>query len=181
MYFLFLLRGNSKDSPHHMTDSRDTRPCQPRHFTGKSDGGTYQCNNHTLSFGNSPTDLMDSTSSPDYKALFQQERERRKHFEDRQKQTTLVEFLRHCHNVLSRPLQVRTPSSSTTGEIPIPKGKHCPTRLEQWIDCAAQQQDIYNSVRRYLQPEEDPHVSFRVVYQLILTISSKDCRPRLAL
>jgi hypothetical protein len=94
-------------------------------------------------------------SSPDYKALFQQERERRKHFEDRQKQTTLVEFHRHCHNALSRLLRDRSPSSSTAGEIPIPKGKHCPTRLEQWIDCAAQQQDIYNSVCRYLQTEED--------------------------
>ncbi|PYH89798.1 hypothetical protein BO71DRAFT_434460 [Aspergillus ellipticus CBS 707.79] len=114
--------------------------------------------NHTLSFGYSPTGLMDSPGSPDYKALFEQEREKRKHFEDQQKQTTLVEFLRHCHKVLSRPLRVRTPSSSTTGEIPIPKGKHCPTRLERWVDCAAKQQDIYNAVRRYLQPEDAPRL-----------------------
>ncbi|CAG8945956.1 unnamed protein product [Penicillium salamii] len=105
---------------------------------------------------------MASTSSPDYKALFQQERERRKekeqrrkHLEDRQKQMTLVESLRHCHNALSRPLRAKTLSRSTTGQIPIPKGKHCPTRLERWMDCEAQQQDIYNSVRRHLQPEED--------------------------
>ncbi|KAJ5569585.1 uncharacterized protein N7459_009015 [Penicillium hispanicum] len=105
---------------------------------------------------------MDTHSSPDYKALFHQEREkrkqeeeRRKHLEDRQKKTTLVEFLRYCHNVLSRPLRVRESSTSTKGEIPIPKGKHCPTRLKRWEGCAAQQQDIYNSLRRYLQPEQD--------------------------
>lgn len=66
-----------------------------------------------------------------------------------------MEFLRCCHNVLSRQLRVRTPSDSTTGEIPIPKGKHCPTRLERWVDCAVRQQDIYNSVRHYLQPQEN--------------------------
>ncbi|KAI1829001.1 hypothetical protein DTO006G1_7024 [Penicillium roqueforti] len=112
---------------------------------------------------------MDTNSPTDYKALFLQEKERRRQAEeqkrqaeeegrqerDRNRNTTLVEFLRYCHSVLSRPLRVRTPSNSTTGEIPIPKGKHCPTRLERWVDCAAQQQDIYNSVRHYLQPEEN--------------------------
>ncbi|KAJ5579932.1 uncharacterized protein N7459_005917 [Penicillium hispanicum] len=120
---------------------------------------------------------MANNSSPDYKALFQQESEARKQAEARQKQaedrqkqaedrqkqaedrlqqTTFVEFIRYCHDVLSRPLRAGKPSSSTTGTIPIPKDKYCPTRLEQWVDCAAQQQDIYNSVCRYLQPEENP-------------------------
>ncbi|KAJ5779237.1 hypothetical protein N7457_006957 [Penicillium paradoxum] len=91
---------------------------------------------------------MDTNSSIDYKALFLQEKERNRN-------TTLVEFLRCCHSVLSRPLRVRASSDSTTGEIPIPKGKHCPTRLERWVDCSTQQQHVYNAVRRYLQPEEN--------------------------
>ncbi|KAJ5131213.1 uncharacterized protein N7515_007252 [Penicillium bovifimosum] len=134
---------------------------------------------------------MASNSSPDYKALFQQQsesprqsgearkqaeearqqaeearqqaeearqqaEEARKQAEDQVKRTTFVELLRHCHDLLSRLLQVGSLSSSTTGTIPLPKGKYCPTRLEQWVDCAAQQQDIYDSVRRYLQPEENP-------------------------
>lgn len=98
---------------------------------------------------------MDTNGPTDYKALFLQEQERRKQAEERSRNTTLVEFLRCCHNILSRPLRVRAPAGSTTGEIPIPKGKHCPTRLERWVDCPAQLQDTYNSVRRYLQPEEN--------------------------
>ncbi|KAJ5967164.1 hypothetical protein N7501_003412 [Penicillium viridicatum] len=109
---------------------------------------------------------MNTNNPTDYKALFLQEQERRRQAEEERRQaeeerrqaeeegrqekernrkTTLVEFLCCCHSVLSRPLRVRTPSDSTTGEIPIPKGKYCPTRLERWVDCAAQQQDIYNS------------------------------------
>lgn len=105
---------------------------------------------------------MASNSSPDYKALFSRKGRRgnrqkrdRKQAEDRLEQTTFVEFLRYCHDVLSRPLRVGDHSSSTKGTIPLPKRKYCPTRLERWIDCAAQQQDIYNAVRRHLQPEEN--------------------------
>ena len=109
-----------------------------------------------------PIKRMASNILPDYKALFEQEREARKQAEARQEQaenrlqqTTFLEFIRVCHDVLSRPLRVGTPSSSTTGTIPLPKRKYCPTRLEQWVDCAAQQQDIFNSVCRHLHPEEN--------------------------
>jgi len=53
--------------------------------------------------------------------------------------------------LLSRPLKVATPYFSTSREIPLPKGKFCPTRLRPWEDCFVQQQAIYNSVRNYLQ------------------------------
>ncbi|KAJ5131248.1 uncharacterized protein N7515_007287 [Penicillium bovifimosum] len=130
---------------------------------------------------------MASNSSPDYKALYLQEREvlrqvrevrrqeseahkqieaRRKEVEEQLKRSTFVELVRHCHDLLSRPLRVGTLSCSTTGTIPLPKGKYCPTRLEQWVDCVAQQQDIYDSVRRYLQPEENPPRIFASRYQL---------------
>ncbi|KAJ6101887.1 hypothetical protein N7486_004314 [Penicillium sp. IBT 16267x] len=154
---------------------------------------------------------MADNNSPDYKALFLQEKERRKQEEERRKQeeerrkqeeerrkqeeerrrqeeerrkhaedegrrekerreqaesqrnqieertrhTTFLEFLLHCHNLLSRPLKVATPSRSTTGTIPLPKGKHCPTRLRPWTDCARQQQAIYDRVCAYLQSTDE--------------------------
>ena len=87
-----------------------------------------------------------------------QEEERRKQAEERQKQlqelsqpTTFLEFLGHSHDLLSRPLRVETPSRSTTGKIPLPTGKYCPTRLEYWTSCTAQQSKLYRSVYSYLQ------------------------------
>ncbi|KAJ5469740.1 hypothetical protein N7539_009358 [Penicillium diatomitis] len=90
---------------------------------------------------------MANKKSPDYKTLFlqaekrreeaeerhKQEEERRKQAEDRQKQaedrqkqlqelsrpTTFVEFLRHCHELLSRPLRVETPSRTAVGAFQI--------------------------------------------------------------
>lgn len=116
---------------------------------------------------------MVSNSSPDYKALFLRAEEGRKQAELRQKQaedreeqaeegrrqerkrnqrTTFTEFIRYCHNLLSRPLEVETPSLSTTGNIPLPTGKYCPTRLRPWEDCPTRQQEVYNSVCHYLRP-----------------------------
>ncbi|KAJ5657786.1 uncharacterized protein N7484_001435 [Penicillium longicatenatum] len=94
---------------------------------------------------------MADNSSPDYKGLFLQAEERRKQEEERRKQaeererqeaegrrqaeernqqTSFTELLKYCHEVLSRQLRVETPSRSTTGKIPLPTGKYCPTRLE---------------------------------------------------
>ncbi|KAJ5335850.1 uncharacterized protein N7506_005786 [Penicillium brevicompactum] len=112
---------------------------------------------------------MDNTSPTDYKKLFlqaeerqRQEEERRKQAEEREKQqrernqrTTFAELLRFCHSLLSRPLRVETPSRSTTGSIPPPTGKYCPTRLALWTDCSARQQKIYSSVCNYLQATEE--------------------------
>ncbi|KAJ6123323.1 hypothetical protein N7512_005788 [Penicillium capsulatum] len=112
---------------------------------------------------------MADNSSPDYKSLYlqaeerrRQEEERRKQAEDegrrereRNQQTTFMEFMRHCHNLLSRPLRIETPSRSTTGTIPLPKGKFCPTRLRPWNGCLAQQKAIYDSVCSYLQSAEE--------------------------
>ncbi|CDM27595.1 unnamed protein product [Penicillium roqueforti FM164] len=124
---------------------------------------------------------MADNNSPDYKALFLQAEKRRKEAEERQKQaedegrrekrrreqaeertrpTTFVEFLRHSYNLLSRPLRVETPSRSTTGKIPLPTGKYCPTQLEHWTDCSAQQLELYKSVYSYIQltPGGAPHL-----------------------
>ncbi|PYI33130.1 hypothetical protein BP00DRAFT_414113 [Aspergillus indologenus CBS 114.80] len=94
--------------------------------------------------------------------LQRQEAELRKQAEEREWQerernrpTTFPEFIRYCHNLLWRPLRAQTPSRSTTGKIPSPTGKHCPLRLLLWTDCEAKQQEIYDSVCRYLQPTQE--------------------------
>lgn len=122
------------------------------------------------------TATMSGNSSPDYKALFlkaeeerKQEAELRREAEERQKQaekrerqerernrpTTFGEFIKHCHDLLWRPLRAEAPSRSTTGKIPPPTGKYCPIRLLPWTDCEARQREIYESVYRYLQPTEE--------------------------
>lgn len=55
--------------------------------------------------------------------------EEKKRADEYIQQTTLLEFLCVCHDLLSLLLQVRTPSRSTKGKIPPPKGKYCPTQL----------------------------------------------------
>ncbi|KAI1939937.1 hypothetical protein LOZ66_002371 [Ophidiomyces ophidiicola] len=88
----------------------------------------------------------------------QQEREQHR-------QTSLEEFIQHCHNSLSRPLRPGNIGDSTKGTIPAATSKHCPLRLRPWTDCNAIQQEVYNSVRRYLQPDG------RDAPQLFLSIS----------
>ncbi|KKK12260.1 hypothetical protein ARAM_002694 [Aspergillus rambellii] len=116
---------------------------------------------------------MAGTSSPDYKALFLQEEQRRKQEEQLRKQeeqrrkqeeqrrkqaeghiqpTTFHEFIRSCHGLFSSSLSVQTPALSTKGTIRPPAGKYCPTRLRVWEDCPARQQAIYDAVCGYLQP-----------------------------
>ncbi|EGC45162.1 conserved hypothetical protein [Histoplasma capsulatum var. duboisii H88] len=88
---------------------------------------------------------MPNNDLPDYKALFhkaeeerKQEAELRRQAEDRERQerarnqpTTFREFIKACHDLLSRPLEAGTLSCSTRGKIPVPKGKYCPTRLSE--------------------------------------------------
>jgi hypothetical protein len=82
-----------------------------------------------------------------------QAEDREKEAKERSQQTSFTDLLRHCHDIISRQLRVETPSRSTTGKIPAPTGKFCPTRLEHWADCPEQMLRIYNSVCQYLQPE----------------------------
>ncbi|OQD67119.1 hypothetical protein PENDEC_c046G04432 [Penicillium decumbens] len=109
---------------------------------------------------------MADHSSPNYKDLYlkaeegrkqeaegrrqeaegrRQAEEREKQAEERTRQTTFTELIQHCHVLLSRSLKVDSPSRSTTGQIPLPKGKYCPTRLEHWTDCQKQLSEVYNS------------------------------------
>ncbi|KID86968.1 Protein kinase-like domain protein, partial [Metarhizium majus ARSEF 297] len=75
---------------------------------------------------------------------------------DRNRPTTFLELLYESHKLLSLPLKAEHASLSTTGSIPIPKGKYCPMRMKPWADCTALHQQIYDSVYRYLQPANGP-------------------------
>ncbi|KAE8355480.1 hypothetical protein BDV28DRAFT_155401 [Aspergillus coremiiformis] len=77
-------------------------------------------------------------------------RERRER--ERNQRTTFEEFIRFSHNLLSQPLRAGNPDESTTGSIPPPTGKYCPSKFRLWTDYTIKQQEIYNSVHRYLQP-----------------------------
>ncbi|KAJ6003894.1 hypothetical protein N7540_013176 [Penicillium herquei] len=82
-----------------------------------------------------------------------QEAAGRRQAEERNQQTSFKELLQYCHELLSRQLRVETPSRSTTGQIPLPTGKYCPTRLEHWVDCPEQLLRVYRSVHQYFQSE----------------------------
>ncbi|CAG8091249.1 unnamed protein product [Penicillium salamii] len=117
---------------------------------------------------------MADPSFPDYKTLYLQAEERRKQAEEREEQeaegrrqaearnlpSTFTELIQHCHVLLSRSLRVDSPSRSTTGKIPLPSGKYCPTRLEHWTDCPQQLSEVYQSVHQYFQPYQGqaPHL-----------------------
>lgn len=108
---------------------------------------------------------MDSSSSPDYKALYLRAEEDKRKAEENQKRaeeerdqgrertrpTTFLELLRLCHSLFSLQLRVETSSRSTTDKIPPPTGKYCPLRLRHWEDCAARQQEVYRSICAYLE------------------------------
>ncbi|KAJ5110880.1 hypothetical protein N7532_001415 [Penicillium argentinense] len=72
------------------------------------------------------------------------------------RKTSLLQYLRSCHTLLSLPLAVRTPSRSTRGKIPAPQGKFCPARLLHWSDCASAQQRIFDDVCSFLHPSNEP-------------------------
>ncbi|KHO00585.1 Lipopolysaccharide kinase [Metarhizium album ARSEF 1941] len=102
---------------------------------------------------------MSTNSVEYYKKLLERSEEQRRQAEERQRQaeertrkTTFLELIHCCHEFLSVPLRVAPPNKSTTGSIPIPKEKYCPTKLRLWKDSPARHREIYNSVRRYLQP-----------------------------
>lgn len=81
--------------------------------------------------------------------------------EEKSRQTTFEELIRYGHNLLSRPLRAGIPSRSTTGKLPPPTGKYCPTRLVPWADCESRQQEIYTSVHHLLHPANaDPRRLF---------------------
>ncbi|RMZ27813.1 hypothetical protein D0859_08121 [Hortaea werneckii] len=82
------------------------------------------------------------------------EKEATRRAEELSNGTTFDEYIKACHDHLSKPLQVRCFSSrATKGSIAVPTAKYyCPTELRQWNKFDKQQAEIHNTVRRYLQP-----------------------------
>lgn len=83
-----------------------------------------------------------------------QAEEEREQARELTRETTFDEYIAACHSLLCEPLRVACPSRSTKGSIPAPTGKYCPTTFREWTDFDAQQSEIYNIVRSYLQPAE---------------------------
>lgn len=84
----------------------------------------------------------------------QQAEEQQRQAEELTRGTNFDEYIAACHSLLCAPLRVAGPSHSTKGSIPAPTGKYCPTRFCEWTNFAAQQTEMYNAVRSYLQPTE---------------------------
>ncbi|KAK9241777.1 hypothetical protein V1506DRAFT_549683 [Lipomyces tetrasporus] len=104
--------------------------------------------------------LMADDSLPDYKALWEQAEESIRH-------TTFEQFIRACHNLLSLQVEVGDKSLSTKGSLTKPTGRLCPQRLRNWADCLDSQQQLYNSVRKFLHAsEEDAPRLFSSVHSL---------------
>ncbi|KID73435.1 Protein kinase-like domain protein, partial [Metarhizium brunneum ARSEF 3297] len=68
--------------------------------------------------------------------------------------TNFDEFVLQCHNLYREP-KVADLSLSTTGTIPLPKRKYCPTQLVPWHDGPSLLQAVYDSVRRHLRSGDD--------------------------
>jgi hypothetical protein len=86
--------------------------------------------------------------------LREQAEEQQRQAEELTRGTTFDEYIAACHSLLCAPLRVACPSRSTKGSIPAPTGKYCPASFREWTDFAAQQTEVYNTVRNYLQPTE---------------------------
>ncbi|KAK9358014.1 hypothetical protein V1504DRAFT_365678, partial [Lipomyces starkeyi] len=125
--------------------------------------------------------LMAEDSLPDYKALWIQEielrrqadearrqaDEARRHVEEGTRRTTFEEFIRACHNLLSLQVEVGDKAFSTKGSLTKRTGRLCPQRLRNWADCLDSQQQLYNSVRKFLHAsEEDAPRLFSSVHSL---------------
>ncbi|KAK9236709.1 hypothetical protein V1525DRAFT_195030 [Lipomyces kononenkoae] len=79
-----------------------------------------------------------------------QEAELRRQAEEHTQRTTFDQFIRACHNLLYLPVGIADPSCCTKGPVTDPTGRLCPTRLRLWADCLDTQQQLYNSVRKFL-------------------------------
>ncbi|KAK9372043.1 uncharacterized protein V1513DRAFT_281028, partial [Lipomyces chichibuensis] len=102
--------------------------------------------------------LMADDSLPDYKALWtlwKQESELRRQAEEGNRRTTFEEYIRACHNFLFLQLKVGDKALSTKGTLTKPTGRLCSQRLRNWADCLDSQQQLYNSVRKFLHASEE--------------------------
>ncbi|EEP79985.1 conserved hypothetical protein [Uncinocarpus reesii 1704] len=94
---------------------------------------------------------------PNYKALFEHERELRLEAERRLNPTSFLDFLKHCHQLMTIPLQVNYDIKLTTKGTTAPKGRLCPLFLKQWDDFPALRSSLLQTVESVLHPSSsDP-------------------------
>ncbi|KAH8431855.1 uncharacterized protein LDX57_009506 [Aspergillus melleus] len=65
--------------------------------------------------------------------------------------TTFTEYIRHCHESLSKPLRVASLSACVKGPLQAPTHKSCPRLLKHWTECEDEQENIYRSVCKFLE------------------------------
>ncbi|KAM5440953.1 hypothetical protein MferCBS31731_004092 [Microsporum ferrugineum] len=82
-----------------------------------------------------------------------QAEERLRQDQEHHQKTSLDEFLRECHRLLSLPIRVQDPQRATKGGIPAPTNKFCPTFLRRWTDCDETLANLYRAVYHHLQPD----------------------------
>ncbi|KID81654.1 hypothetical protein MGU_11007 [Metarhizium guizhouense ARSEF 977] len=98
---------------------------------------------------------MSDSDVPDYKELFEQEKRRRQEEETLRKHEEALRKQAEDSGRRERERNRKTTFEELLRSIPIPTGKYCPTRLELWEDCPALHQEVYSSVCRYLQSENE--------------------------
>lgn len=101
-------------------------------------------------------------TSPDIKTIYRDSLDRRRKKPTNQpkppseltRKTTFPEFIRHCHDQYSKPLQAApSPCPEEPVPRPIPTEKVCPRRLEPWAECAAEQEQLYRRVCAFFSRE----------------------------
>ncbi|KAG9241154.1 hypothetical protein BJ878DRAFT_522142 [Calycina marina] len=95
------------------------------------------------------------------------EQRNRKEAEKKTQPTTLEEYLRSCHTLLSKPLRIQTDKSlSTQGSITSPKNKPCPTLLKPWSDFPMLQQQLFERLYEYIPRDAELFSSTQYLTEL---------------
>ncbi|OJJ73102.1 hypothetical protein ASPBRDRAFT_670191 [Aspergillus brasiliensis CBS 101740] len=84
-----------------------------------------------------------------------QAEERHRKLIESNRNTTFLEFIRHCHESLSKSIIVGPESQGTEGLSHEPTGMVCPDRFEHWAEFTRKQDDIYRSVCKFLEPTDN--------------------------
>lgn len=81
--------------------------------------------------------------------------ERSRHREELLRDTTFIEFIRQCHESLSKSITLGTESKCTRGPPHKATGKVCPDRFEHWEEFSRKQDNIYRAVCKFLEPTDN--------------------------
>lgn len=95
------------------------------------------------------------------------EQRMRQQAESKTRPTTLEEYIRACHTLLSKPLRIQIDRSlSTQGAITSPKNKPCPTLLKPWTDFPVLQQQLFERIYEYIPRDAELFSSAQYLTEL---------------